>query len=924
MDSQDLPPDSPGTSSDGEAVAFDGVEAKTNVLARNLACHQCRKRKMKCDGVRPTCANCQKPRARLMPGHPPIPCTWDSEEQIKQKKKKGSAKDEQGTGKGISKRARINQLEERLAKFEKMFPNSNLNDPTQILVNSGPSTGTGLGPLSSGSLYVTEDPFASWAPNDPLGEWARGANPYAGLHPDASSQPNQGFNAFPAPGFTGELSWPDWPRDLPSLDVVEHCVATFFDKIPLLPLMIHRPSFMTKLQLPPSHPEFPPQALIHAMLAMASAYIPESSLAKRAYYPTGTPWFTNKHPEVDLEEDPELVRTFQQQIQFSSSNAYSNQDTAQGRFKSWHRRKTFVFLQKQLTTGKRLVQAVQAQVIVATMSQYTGLWVDAWFEIGIAMRMIPPMRLSRRPDVKDAYHRWGHSIMPLATDEMDQAERDRTFWVTYCLDCSTAHMTGSAESIAPAEITVDLPVTQALYDRASGGLIGIQSLHSPEVITHHPPEHCDSFSFFVKAMYLFSEVHRFFRVYGGEGHSIPRFLNHPLLRKCVSDINAFRNSIPFHLRRPTRTSRNGESQAPAAFDTLMLATNMVINSAVMALGEPLMTPENWNSEFAKLALASVRSNLSLLYDINATSYDLTLLPTPCAFSFTLSCRALSRFIQAATQSGDKISAMIFRTECEVFRHALLQYGERWILADRLLAMVDVVLDSQGMSASAEFADGISCRHEVAFDPAMQESVRNESSWGTRIRNSSAVSSISSATTPASSTGVGPAIKDVAPGVLSVNVSPVAKSNRPPQDAYGHLQHASISSDLGNIGLQQPNSTLDNSLSAPVEWPQGSNPATLAGSIPQVVDPIHLATASSYAEPPVRRMSRMDLGPNFIPAAVQGFQGTEMLTGDSETNISSLSSHLGVNIGDWLDIQNYAFDVDSLAQNFQSPGGSSWA
>ena len=32
------------------------------------------------------------------------------------------------------------------------------------------------------------------------------------------------------------------------------------------------------------------------------------------------------------------------------------------------------------------------------------------------------------------------------------------------------------------------------------------------------------------------------------------------------------------------------------------------------LGEPLITKEHWQTELAKLALSSIRANLSLLYD----------------------------------------------------------------------------------------------------------------------------------------------------------------------------------------------------------------------------------------------------------------------------------------------------------------------
>jgi hypothetical protein len=34
-------------------------------------------------------------------------------------------------------------------------------------------------------------------------------------------------------------------------------VSVFFDKIPTLPKMMHKPTFLANLQLPPSHPKFP-------------------------------------------------------------------------------------------------------------------------------------------------------------------------------------------------------------------------------------------------------------------------------------------------------------------------------------------------------------------------------------------------------------------------------------------------------------------------------------------------------------------------------------------------------------------------------------------------------------------------------------------------------------------------------------------
>jgi len=49
-------------------------------------------------------------------------------------------------------------------------------------------------------------------------------------------------------------------------------VEVFFTYAPQMPRMIHRPSFMTRLRLPPTHTDFPHPALLHAICACASTF----------------------------------------------------------------------------------------------------------------------------------------------------------------------------------------------------------------------------------------------------------------------------------------------------------------------------------------------------------------------------------------------------------------------------------------------------------------------------------------------------------------------------------------------------------------------------------------------------------------------------------------------------------------------------
>ena len=121
--------------------------------------------------------------------------------------------------------------------------------------------------------------------------------------PDAASEPKLGDDYGDVPNtmqFTGLFVVPDnWPRGLPApcmspdfglsshyspsgtpvLDaphafttLLTHSIDVFFTHAPQMPRMIHRPSFMTRLKLPPVHPGFPHASLLHAMCAFASTF----------------------------------------------------------------------------------------------------------------------------------------------------------------------------------------------------------------------------------------------------------------------------------------------------------------------------------------------------------------------------------------------------------------------------------------------------------------------------------------------------------------------------------------------------------------------------------------------------------------------------------------------------------------------------
>ncbi|WVR05988.1 hypothetical protein IAU60_003016 [Kwoniella sp. DSM 27419] len=230
-------------------------------------------------------------------------------------------------------------------------------------------------------------------------------------------------------------------------------------------------------------------------------------------------------------------------------------------------------------------------------------------------------------------------------------------WTVYVLERSATSATTWPTSIADDEITVELPVLQSTYDSGYGDLTGVQTFGSPDLLTSHPERHQDSLCFLIKALKLLTDVNTFFRRYSRGVHTIAM-------------------SFPPQFRRPAVMKPTARG-ADDALDRELILALWVTHGASMCLGEPLITPETWTDEGARMTLAAIRASLSLLYDVTATSYDITLFPPHSSYVWSLASRCLVRFIDAASASGDQVSASVFRSEIDVFRcvkEELARYG----------------------------------------------------------------------------------------------------------------------------------------------------------------------------------------------------------------------------------------------------------
>lgn len=86
-------------------------------------------------------------------------------------------------------------------------------------------------------------------------------------HPSTSMTPD--YSAYSP---ENELLWSSWPEELPPPNVLNHLVEVFFSSVPLATRILHKPTFFASLMHPPRSPQFPSQALLHSICALASLY----------------------------------------------------------------------------------------------------------------------------------------------------------------------------------------------------------------------------------------------------------------------------------------------------------------------------------------------------------------------------------------------------------------------------------------------------------------------------------------------------------------------------------------------------------------------------------------------------------------------------------------------------------------------------
>ncbi|GBE77868.1 hypothetical protein SCP_0107500 [Sparassis crispa] len=698
-----------------------------HILRRNQACHQCRRRKLKCDAKRPcsTCLRSHKyalshaPAGAELPPHPE--CTYDDipEEET------GKLSDDQ-----------LKVLENRISELEATLyekdssssslprpndlggPNfifSNGNSPDALATAHTPGVGVVGYDLYNANKPFEPDPRPFLPPmpvasalddladvasliDNPLSSAISGADSSTTLLDPGNQVDGRSSRSAMSSGSSNEdLMFLSWPRTLPSPELVRHLIEAFFSHNVDAERLFHVPTFLTSLLLPPTHPDFPSTGLLHAMCAMGSMYtaaMPSPpSMATFDFSPYDP--FTEKYKVIEGRPDS-----------FAESQA---------KFAT-------VAIEDSVHLGVDLFQGVQALIILSWWYWANGMWSEAYNGAAKSLRSAVPCGLNICPP----FHTIAQSFKPAAVlhpaaTVIEDEVRRNTFWLAYTLERTQGCGNGWAMMLDDQDVSQLLPLRGDHFNK--GVLVrhdDRQWSHDNDVLLVHPADQTDSFILYVKSSILLSRVKNFNCRFRARHHTKDPATMSPTNspdntgRSDFTDIRktpafmelddliiAFKASFPQHMKDPMESH---------GVDAHLFISLTASHLAQILLHETHAIVGRSTCVSSRKILTSARAILDLLHGVSSTSYDLSLLGIFPMICWYMAGRILVRFMRVAIELKVKEQCDILRAEIDYIRAMITRVGDRFPVALRYTKMLQ---DFITQNCGEEYVASMSAVHTSA-------------------------------------------------------------------------------------------------------------------------------------------------------------------------------------------------------------------
>ncbi|KAJ7225424.1 hypothetical protein GGX14DRAFT_420423 [Mycena pura] len=647
-------------------------------LKRNQACHQCRRRKLKCDAKRPACSTCIRSHAHAvahaapgtqLPSEPD--CSFDDivDPPIVN---------------DVSKTP-YEKLETRIQELEALLLEKQLKSSS-----SSPS----LIHAPTGQFLASDIEFLAGAltQSPPVDELISPAVVIS--TPGSSPRSSSGLEIF----------WPNYPPGIPNPELLHHLVDAFFMFHPHAKRVIHYPSFMAALVLSPSHPKFPSASVLHAICAVGSLY---------------TSAVTSPPVPNFVSESPDEIFTQRQRLREGRPDSFAEQQAKYARDAADH----------EESIGERLFEMLQARTILTWFYWFHSRWLEVFTHSSHCLRISVPLGLNVCPP----FHSITHSLRPAslispARTVVEDETRRNMFWLAYCTERLHGCSNGWAMTLDDQDVSQLLPVRGDHYEK--GVLVAPadrQWAHSRDLLLVHLKDQTDSFVLFVKGVMIISRAKAFnFRFRSKYFHGDPSVISphaestynlepvdprgSPAFTELDNIASSFRSSFPSHLRNPILGN---------VVDQHLYAACLMPLVATILLHDPHANVRRSGCISALRLITASRSILDLAYDVFNTSFDVTLLDPFCSYCWFMAGRVLVRFLQAAIEANtaDRISTI--RAELDFLEAAISKIGQRVPLAFRYAKMLnDLVATRCGPGESTQATVSLTFPRPQDFDIEM--------------------------------------------------------------------------------------------------------------------------------------------------------------------------------------------------------------
>ncbi|KAG8989191.1 hypothetical protein FRB90_002375 [Tulasnella sp. 427] len=652
------------------------------------------------DGDSP-CANCQKAHAHAIkvdsasaPSEPT--CTYDDADL-----------------KMIGPKARIATLE-----FEN-GPGDDTDHPSPSGIGStiaAPTTTSVLQPTQAVSTFTTNSLFTPHSDPMSIGSILVPTSPWdmAGIEftPITPPMPTDG-----TPPSTFELTADIWPLNIPPPETLYHLVETFFASVPLASRLIHKPTFIASLQLIPTSSKFPHVALLHAICGIASLYSPiirEYSSQSPEDSDTARPFNSGIVIRPNAEEGVQGKCYYPRSLKDVMGPGPDG-------FGSMHIRWAGETMRLATRSGDRLLQLLQAAIIVTWYHFSKGLVIGVYAWLGSVAKFVAPLGLNVSNGFEPLSRLPSSGLFLLGKPKSTtEAETIRNiFWITYVME--RLYTAGTVWSLAMNDEDISQMMPCRFSDLVSGTFVptqGRQHLFSNNMLLLHPPLTTDSWTLYIKATVLVSRVRTFNRRYRLTSRQRTANIEaNPTESDVFVLLDQMITAFPPSLPAAFRTSV-GEK-----VDPLLYMAHLLPHVAMIQLHDPHADfGDPTDPSTVKLALA-VQSILDLIYAICATSFDLIYLDHAASFCWFVAGAAISRFLKAKIILQDETEVERLTQDLNTVKFVLSNLGDRTMIGLRQIKLLNELYEDE-INTNPDRADCI-CKPRRAWDAEYDAAILND-------------------------------------------------------------------------------------------------------------------------------------------------------------------------------------------------------